>query len=156
MVTGRATNDPRGSARWTCVCDCGNVRVVKSHSLRTATRSCGCLTIEASKSRLTTHGEGSLRGKRTPEYVAWANMISRCENPNYRNYKYWGGRGISVCARWRNSFPVFLLDVGRRPGGQYSLDRFPDPDGNYEPGNVRWATAIEQGNNKSKVYGNIS
>lgn len=81
------------------------------------------------------------------EYRAWSSMKTRCYNRNSPNYRYYGGRGISVCDRWLNSFQTFLRDVGNRPGPGYSLDRYPNNDGNYEPGNVRWATKREQQNN---------
>jgi hypothetical protein len=94
-----------------------------------------------------THGE-SYGGARTPEYVAWVNMIQRCEDPNYIDFHRYGGRGIRVCARWRTSYTAFLADVGRRPSRDHSLDRYPNSDGEYEPGNVRWATEQEQQRNR--------
>lgn len=93
----------------------------------------------------------------SPEYAIWAGMIERCTNPNIRHWKDYGGRGITVCERWRgeHGFENFIQDVGRRPEGTlpsgravYSIDRFPNNDGNYEQGNVRWATPIEQANNR--------
>ena len=84
-------------------------------------------------------------GDRTPTYVSWYNMKSRCNNPNANDYKYWGGRGISVCLRWE-SFANFLDDMGERPEG-LTLDRV-DNDGDYEPGNCRWATWKEQRANR--------
>lgn len=76
-------------------------------------------------------------------------MKRRCNNPNHRHYKYYGGRGIRVCERWLHSYENFLADVGRKPSPQHSLDRYPDPDGNYQPSNVRWATRKQQSNNFS-------
>ena len=75
-------------------------------------------------------------------------MISRCHNENDAGYKDYGARGVIVCERWRNSFEAFLSDMGERPSPDLQIDRFPDNDGNYEPGNCRWATLIEQNNNK--------
>ncbi|HEX7893188.1 MAG TPA: hypothetical protein VF447_03285 [Terriglobales bacterium] len=83
----------------------------------------------------------------TREYRAWAGMIQRCTNPKHARWADWGGRGITVCERWR-SFENFYADMGNRPSPAHSLDRFPDNDGNYEPGNVRWATRSEQQLNK--------
>lgn len=87
----------------------------------------------------TTHGMS-----RTPEHRAWAKMKERCFNPNNKDWHIYGGRGITVCERWRNSFEAFFEDMGLKPSPRHSLDRYPDQDGNYEPGNVRWATARQQ------------
>lgn len=93
-----------------------------------------------------THRESNHR--RTPEYNAWINMIQRCEDKSLRAYHRYGGRGISVCPEWRHSFATFLQDMGRRPTSSHSLDRI-DVNGNYEPGNCRWATWKEQQRNRS-------
>jgi hypothetical protein len=85
--------------------------------------------------------------KMTPEYRAWADMKSRCLNPSIKNYPYYGGRGISICKQWIDSFTSFLSDVGFRPSDLHSLDRI-DNNGNYQPGNVRWATAKQQTENR--------
>lgn len=81
-------------------------------------------------------------------YQAWFNMIERCHDEQHHAYKDYGGRGIIVCACWRESFERFLLDVGYRPTPRHTLDRYPNQNGNYEPGNVRWATMKEQCNNR--------
>ena len=82
----------------------------------------------------------------TPEYVVWAGIIQRCTDPGCGSYQRYGGRGITVCDRWRNSFENFLADMGPRPGLEYSIDRI-NNGGNYEPGNCRWATREEQRSN---------
>ena len=90
------------------------------------------------------HGYGSIYPeKRYAEYGIWTNMIYRCHNPNCDAYERYGGRGIEVCPRWRESFENFLSDMGFRPSPDYSLDRI-DNDGDYEPGNVQWASSKEQ------------
>lgn len=138
-----------GTCRWLCLCSCGEEKIIQGSSLRNSTsRSCGCLLRELNQSR-STHGESS--ANETAEYLAWNSMKQRCLNPSTRYYHRYGGRGITVCARWRHSYENFLADVGRRPSIQFSLDRYPNPDGNYEPGNVRWATAKEQASNRSRI-----
>lgn len=98
------------------------------------------------------HTRRSLPQKRTRLYVAWSNMRARCRNPNDRCYAMYGGRGIRVCERWDDSFAAFEADMGPHPGAGYSLERL-NNDGHYAPGNVRWATAKEQGRNKrNNVY----
>ena len=76
----------------------------------------------------------------TPEYKAWYNAVDRCHNPEHLAFKWYGARGVVVCARWRDSFDSFLADMGPRPGRRMELDRYPDNGGNYEPTNCRWAT----------------
>jgi len=95
------------------------------------------------------HGDfvGNGRGS-TPEWRAWQGMRKRCYDPSYQNFIRYGGRGIVVCQRWLDSYADFLSDVGRKPGPRYTLDRYPNNDGNYEPGNVRWATPKEQCQNR--------
>ena len=91
------------------------------------------------------HGHAS---RRTREYRAWRAMIDRCGNPKINGYEHYGGRGISVCDRWKNSFVDFLADVGPAPSQKHTLDRHPNNNGNYEPNNVRWATWHEQITNR--------
>jgi DNA-binding transcriptional regulator YiaG len=91
------------------------------------------------------HGH-ALAGKETATYICWRNMISRCENKNQKDYKYYGGRGIQVCERWRTDFTSFLRDMGEKPKGM-SIDRI-DNNGDYEPSNCRWETHTNQMNNK--------
>ncbi len=91
------------------------------------------------------HGHGSAGESLT--YSSWYNMRTRCENPRATQYALYGGRGIAVCARWAD-FTNFLADMGERPSAGHTLDRYPNKDGNYEPGNCRWATQSEQCRNK--------
>jgi hypothetical protein len=100
---------------------------------------------------ITRHGHaGSASSPASPTYRAWQSAIQRCTNPNHPSWKDYGGRGITVCARWR-SFEAFLADMGERPAARLSLDRWPNNDGGYAPGNCRWATQSEQLRNRRKV-----
>lgn len=85
---------------------------------------------------------------KSPTHRSWSTMKTRCYRKSALNYHRYGGRGIKVCDRWLNSFEAFLADMGERPEGK-TLDRYPDPDGDYEPGNCRWATLKEQRHNRS-------
>jgi hypothetical protein len=137
---------------WACQCDCGRVRAVLRNNLRTGnTKSCGCLNrdqaTQAATQRFRKHGHSYRDRKPTPEYKSWQSAKERCFLKTHPKYCNWGGRGITMCDRWKDSFEAFLADMGRRPMGT-SLDRFPNNDGNYEPGNCRWATPKEQASNK--------
>lgn len=133
-----------------CECDCGNIVIKRyNHVVSGATRSCGCLASEMTVARNFIHGSAR-RGKVTPEFTAWSQMRGRCLNPANEAFEYYGGRGIAVCQEWTESFERFLAYMGPRPTARHSLDRV-KVDGNYEPGNCRWATKERQSRNKTNT-----
>jgi hypothetical protein len=132
---------------WLCVCSCGGRSEAHGAALRDGRmKSCGCFRAEIIKNigqRNFKHGL-----KNTPEWRIWTSVRGRCRSPSNPAYQRYGARGISICSRW-DDFRLFLADVGPRPSPKHSLDRFPNQSGNYEPGNVRWATSSEQQQNKT-------
>lgn len=143
VVIGPAPQIDKNS-RWQCRCDCGGMIACRPSHLKNGNiQSCGCLALEKQRERLTTHGRSL-----SPLYARWIGMLTRCLYPATRGYRHYGGRGITVCERWR-TFENFLADMGEPPGPGYSLDRI-NVNGNYEPGNVRWATAKEQAANSRR------
>lgn len=140
-VIKRAPSRTR-SARWSCACECGTVRAVLGCELtRGKSSSCGCFNRELTSKRSSNH-----HMCKTATWRSWNAMFDRCYNSNNKSFASYGGRGISICVRW-HTFDNFLEDMGICPNG-LSLDRYPNFNGNYEPGNCRWATKQEQSNNR--------
>ncbi len=145
LVVQRAPNAGK-TVVWRCQCDCGEPALVRAGNLRSGnTQSCGCERNKKTGERSRTHGH-SAGYKRSPELVVWKGMISRTTNPNNRSWDRYGGRGITVCERWRVDFGNFYADMGPRPSARHSIDRI-DNNGNYEPDNCRWALPYTQTRN---------
>jgi hypothetical protein len=141
-----AGRDHAGKIMWFCSCECGGERTTRADSLRSGgAKSCGCLNKEVIAQighANRTHGKFGQK-----IYTTWNSMIIRCTNPKMESYKYYGALGVTVCEAWFK-FENFYADMGDVPPGK-TLDR-KDPYGNYEPGNCRWATRLEQAHNKRK------
>jgi len=132
--------------KWECLCICGTRAEVSTTHLRSGhTASCGCIRVETSK--LTAENNKKHGMWKSPEFQAWTSMIKRCHSPKHKKFSDYGGRGIHVCATWRASFLAFYQHVGPRPSDKHSIDRIENSKG-YETGNVRWAVAEVQNNNK--------
>jgi hypothetical protein len=139
VVLSQAGRSNAGYIKWLCRCDCGKLSSVDGGNLRAGKQiSCGCYNNENRGKAKITHG-----------HTSWQALRSRCFNPKNNRYAYYGARNITVCERWLNSFENFFADMGPKPGPSYSIDRI-DLDGNYEPGNCRWATPVEQRRNQRR------
>lgn len=149
IVIEREGNDKSGKTIWKCVCDCGQTTSVQGSSLKSGTiQSCGCLgrekLLEYGKTAAVIHDMS-----RSSIYAIWTNIVDRCYNEKNPNYHRYGGRGITMCDEWRNSFEAFYHDMGERPSVNYSIDRR-DNDKGYCKDNCRWATSQEQAANRQR------
>lgn len=146
-LTGVAYAGRRGTnTLWLWRCECGNEKVMPTANVVYSERGCGQCPKPAPPPKVYEREQHGMTRTRT--YRSWSHMKERCYNPNALNFDKYGGRGITVCQAWRDSFLAFLADMGSRPRGR-SLDRI-DPNGNYEPSNCRWATYTEQSYNQRR------
>lgn len=134
---------------WLCQCSCGTTRPVRGAVLKAGnSTSCGCYQRERASAAATTHGAARV-GKKTPTYRVWRNMICRCYEPAHLDFGRYGGRGITVCERWRHNFPNFLADMGEKPD-EHSIERL-DVDAGYLPENCTWIPVKHQAINRSST-----
>lgn len=144
ITVGRYCGRCLSGSRWECHCECGRVYITSYAVLKNPTnRSCGCYHDEVCGKATITHGMS-----RTPEFEIWLGIKDRCFCTTDHAYGDYGGRGITMHPTWVESFEQFYKDVGPRPSPQHTIDRYPNNNGNYEPGNVRWATKKQQANNR--------
>lgn len=150
LVLVRAIRRAGEETIWMCRCDCGAETEARRKKLSLGQRkSCGCIQKERSATAALARARPKRRAPRQLSSLArelrltWRMMLDRCLNPKAPNFANYGGRGIAVCERWRDSLETFATDVGPKPSPRHTLDRI-ENDGNYEPGNVRWATWEQQ------------
>lgn len=138
-----------GRIYWDFLCDCGKVVMYRLDSVRhETTKSCGCYKNELWMNTITKHGSSQSMDS---SYRSWQHMKARCYNSNDPSYKYYGERGIIVCDKWLNDYNAFDLDMGPKPTPEHTIDRI-NNDGNYEPGNCKWSTPLEQAQNRRKPF----
>lgn len=134
-----------------CRCSCGKEKIIDFQSvLKGRSKSCGCYNSEVSSKNHTKHGLCVLSpNKKRPEYMIWSKMKARCFTSTNKDYKYYGARGIKVCDRWKNSFALFIQDMGYKPSPKHSIERI-DVNKDYSPENCKWILLSEQNKNKRK------
>lgn len=150
LVVSFAGSNEKWEAIWLCRCDCGKeLTVLCSRLTKGNVKSCGCYRRDALKSRSAKSVEF---GKKNPAYGPWRAMVRRCHDEGNSEFHKYGEKGVSVCESWRSSFRAFLNYMGPRPSASHSIDRFPNRRGNYESGNVRWATKKQQTDNRDITF----
>lgn len=153
VVNARAENTKSNKTTWHCSCDCGSTTTVRQDHLASGrVLACGCLLERRRAEAHVTHGHSRGDSPVRSEFGIWEKMVRRCHNPKDAGYRFYGAKGVAVCAEWRDGFDAFIAHVGPRPTPKHSIDRHPDPFGNYEPGNCRWATRKQQAENTRKKY----
>ena len=147
VISRHPENNKRNKPQWICKCACGTQKTIsQSSDLRLGkSTNCGCRKAKICGDRSRTHGKC-----RTKVYIAWCGIIDRTENPKGDFFYRYGGRGIKMCDRWRNSFQAFYEDMGEPPSPKHSIDRI-NNDGNYEPNNCQWVPPIKQMGNQTRT-----
>jgi hypothetical protein len=142
-VIGRSTPIGIKPIKWECECTCGERKTIMGTHLKSGhTKSCGCLSLEIAQERMTTHGK-----RKSVLYYRWRGLINRCNNPKDDSYKWYGGRGITICDRWLK-FENFLADMGEPPEGKW-IERVDNNKG-YSPDNCEWVSPSENCKNRKR------
>jgi hypothetical protein len=144
ITVGRFCGMRKGNSLWECHCACGKHYITSSGVLSSPlTRSCGCYRLAIIGKASITHGMAN-----STEFEIWCGIKKRCFNKNCKHFDDYGGRGVTMCQEWKDSFEAFFRDMGPRPSPRHTIDRYPNNDGNYELSNCRWTTKKEQANNR--------